>query len=93
MQSYEDFTTDAVNFPTADMAQFIGQLHKQGQHYVLIIDPAIHNRTGYEVFENGLQNDVFIKQSDGELFVGKVWPGELVASICATPRYCCVLLC
>jgi len=72
---YEDFTTDPVNFPANQMATFIQQLHKQGQRYVLIIDPAIHNRTGYGPFDSGLQQDVFIKQASGATFIGKVWPG------------------
>lgn len=75
MQNYEDFTTDSVNFPADEMAQFIGQLAKQGQHYVVIIDPAIQNRTGYAPFESGIQQDVFVRQSSGAVFIGKVWPG------------------
>ena len=41
MQNYRDFTTDSVNFPTAEVKSFVNQLHTQGQHFVPIIDPGI----------------------------------------------------
>lgn len=72
---YEDFTTDGINFPEDAMKAWIDELHAMGMKYVLILDPAIHNRTGSAVFESGLQKDVFIRRHNGELFVGKVWPG------------------
>lgn len=75
MGAYEDFSTDPVNYPSADLAAFIEKLHGQGQHYMVIIDPAIHNRTGYPTFDQGLEQDVFIKQASGNVFVGQVWPG------------------
>lgn len=75
MNAYEDFSTDPVNYPAPALAAFIEKLHKQGQHYMVIMDPAIHNRTGYPTFDQGLQQDVFIKQASGDVFVGKVWPG------------------
>jgi alpha-glucosidase (family GH31 glycosyl hydrolase) len=39
MQNYRDFTLDAVNFPQAEVAKFVNQLHQNGQHFVPIIDP------------------------------------------------------
>jgi alpha-glucosidase (family GH31 glycosyl hydrolase) len=71
----ENFSTDPVNYPTSELAAFIKQLRSQGQRYVLIIDPAIHNRTGYDTYESGLQQDVYVKRASGETFIGKVWPG------------------
>ena len=75
MDAYEDFTTDPVNYPTEAFSDFIKQLNKQGQHFIVIVDPGIHNRSGYEAFEVGLQEDVFVKQQSGDIFIGQVWPG------------------
>lgn len=57
------------------MGAFIKKLHGQGQHYVLIVDPAIHNRSGYPTFDDGIAQDVFVKQASGDVFIGSVWPG------------------
>ena len=42
---------------------------------IATVDPGIHNRSGYEAFEVGLQEDVFVKQQSGDIFIGQVWPG------------------
>ena len=42
---------------------------------MVILDPAIHNRSGYAPFDSGVEQDVFIKQASGDVFIGKVWPG------------------
>lgn len=39
MDQYKDFTLHPVHFPPARMAHFVRQLHRNGQRYVLIVDP------------------------------------------------------
>jgi hypothetical protein len=59
--------------------QFAEDLHAAGQHYVVIVDPGIHNRTGYQPYEDLLEQQAFIRQGDGVTpFIGKVWPGYTV---------------
>src|SRR5260370_1486102 len=33
---------------------------------------------GYSPFDSGIKNDVFVKNPDGSVYVGVVWPGESV---------------
>eukprot|EP01114_Cavostelium_apophysatum_P008877 TRINITY_DN2179_c0_g1_i4.p2 TRINITY_DN2179_c0_g1~~TRINITY_DN2179_c0_g1_i4.p2 ORF type:complete len:897 (-),score=121.06 TRINITY_DN2179_c0_g1_i4:67-2757(-) len=75
MNKYMDFTFDPVRFPPAEMKQFTDQLHSNGQHYVVIIDPGISTTPGYFAFDNGTNLDLWIKNSTGQFFIGDVWPG------------------
>jgi alpha-glucosidase len=54
MQNYKDFTLDSVNFPQAEVASFVNQLHQNGQHFVPIIDPGIMVQSGYPAYEEGM---------------------------------------
>ena len=66
MQNYRDFTTDAANFPTAEVASFVRDtLHANGQHFVPIVDPGIMVYPGYEAYDMGLKEDIFIKDIRG----------------------------
>jgi alpha-glucosidase (family GH31 glycosyl hydrolase) len=75
MDGFKDFTFDAQNFPLDKVQKFVGDLHKNHQRYVLIVDPAIKVEKGYEPYEDGIKDDIFIKNPDGSVFTGKVWPG------------------
>lgn len=87
MDNYEDFSFDPVNFPVNDMVSFVNKLHDNGQHYVVIVDPGIHNRTGYAAYEQGLHSDVFLYNVDrSKHFVGNVWPGYTVYPSFFTPQ-------
>lgn len=79
MSQYEDFTWDPVNYPQSQVASFVQQLHANNQQYVVIVDPGIHIRKGYPAYDQGVSNNLFIKQSDGKTdFTGVVWPGSTV---------------
>lgn len=41
MQNYLDFTTHSERYPEDELKDFIEDLHDNGQHYVLILDPGI----------------------------------------------------
>jgi len=75
MQNYRDFTTDAVNFPAAQMKSFVEGLHSAGQHFVPIIDPGIMVMPGYDAYDTGLKQDLFVKDISGGYYLGQVWPG------------------
>ena len=78
MLEKRDWTYDSKNF--SDLPEIVDDLHKHGQHYVNIIDPAISNdKDGYGPYESGLEADIFIKYEDSdEPLVGVVWPGTTV---------------
>lgn len=85
MDSYKDFTNDPHRYPLEKYQQFLDKLHENNQHYVPIIDAAIYvpnpeNATDndYDVFHYGNETDVFLKNPDGSLYIGAVWPGYTV---------------
>ena len=42
---------------------------------VVIVDPGIKEEHGYPAWDNGVKQDVFLKDKSGNIFIGKVWPG------------------
>lgn len=85
MDSYKDFTTDPYRYPEDDFQDFLSELHDNHQHYVPIVDAAIYhpnpnNKTddNYTTFHEGVDQDVFLKNPDGSMYIGAVWPGYTV---------------
>lgn len=70
MDHHKDFTTDPVNFPMERMVQFSNQLHKDGQRFVLMVDPAISTNSSYGPYERGVELDVFVRNPDGTEYQG-----------------------
>lgn len=76
MDGYRVFTTDPIHFPLDQVKQFVDYLHEQNQHYIVIVDPGVKIDPNYSTYIEGLEMDIFIKQSNYENnVVGKVWPG------------------
>lgn len=74
MNNSNDFTYDKTNFK--DLPKFVEELHKNGMHYIPLIDPGISAsevKGSYVPFDKGLAMDIFVKNSSGLPFVGKVW--------------------
>ncbi|XP_072385284.1 lysosomal alpha-glucosidase-like isoform X1 [Diabrotica undecimpunctata] len=74
MNDSNDFTYNRVNFK--DLPSFVRELHSRGMHYIPLIDPGVSasEQPGtYPPYDVGIEMDIFIKNSSGEPFVGKVW--------------------
>jgi alpha-glucosidase len=78
MDGYRVFTWSPKRFPNPE--KLIGDLAKNGFKTVTIIDPGVKYEPegDYSVFDEGLKNDYFVRQADGRLFHGYVWPDKSV---------------
>ncbi len=74
MDKYKAFTFDADRFP--EPKALVKDLNDQGFQLAVILDPGIKVEKGYEPYDSGIKNDVFIKYPDGPRYIGEVWPGE-----------------
>jgi alpha-glucosidase len=73
---YRPFTVNREYFPNFEA--MIHDLRRQGFSTILITDLHIAKVPGYRPYDEGLAGDHFVKNPDGSLFVGKVWPGDSV---------------
>jgi alpha-glucosidase len=78
MRGYRVFTWSPKRFP--DAAKLISDLAQNGFKPVTIIDPGVkyEPEANYHVFDQGIENDYFVRQADGRLFHGYVWPEKSV---------------
>jgi alpha-glucosidase len=77
-QGNAPFTINREYFPTFE--KMISDFRAQGMHTILITDLHIKKdpNHGYVPYDSGMKNDVFVKNPDGSIYVGTVWPGDSV---------------
>src|SRR4029077_14969386 len=77
-QDYAPFTINREYFPTFE--KMISDFRALGMHTILLTDPHIKKKPDqvYAPYDSGMKNDMFVKNPDGSVFVGVVWPGESV---------------
>lgn len=71
------FTLDPYRFPLKLMRELVSTLHSREQHYIVMVDPAVADKD-YPPFNDGVSSNAFLKNSDGSLYQGVVWPGVTV---------------
>ncbi|HOO55858.1 MAG TPA: glycoside hydrolase family 31 protein [bacterium] len=74
MDGYRMFTWDDKRFP--DPAGMISSLKEDGFRIITIHDPGVKIEKDYSLYEEGIDEDYFLRRSGGTLFRGIVWPGE-----------------
>jgi alpha-glucosidase len=77
-QGNAPFTINREYFPTFE--KMISDFRALGMRTILITDLHIKKdpNHGYAPYDSGMKNDVFVKNPDGSVYVGIVWPGESV---------------
>ncbi|MBH8563725.1 glycoside hydrolase family 31 protein [Nostoc sp. CENA67] len=78
MNGYRVFTWSPKRF--AHPQELIKELQQDGFKVVTIVDPGVkyEPEADYKVFDEGLKNDYFIRNTNGQLFHGYVWPDKAV---------------
>lgn len=78
MKGYRVFTWSPKRF--ADPKQLLDDLKQQGFKAVTIVDPGVkyEPEADYQVFDEGLKHDYFVRKINGQLFHGYVWPDKAV---------------
>jgi len=70
------FTVDSQRFP--NFQGMIKDLRGEGFKIVAITDLHIADLPGYKPYDEGIKSGYFVKNPDGSVYVGKVWPGDSV---------------
>ncbi len=80
MDNFKDFTINEAAFP--DFEGYVKELKAKGIRLIPIIDAGVKCEDGFDVYEEGVKNNYFCKDSNGNDFKAAVWPG-----ICCFPDY------
>ena len=73
LERFKNFTVDKKGFP--DFQKFVDDMKQKNIHLVPIIDAGVKIEDGYDVYEEGVKNNYFVKDIDGNDYVTAVWPG------------------
>lgn len=74
MDRFKVFTFDKEKFP--DPKGLNDYLHSKGFKAVYMIDPGVKVEEGYSVDDEGSLADYWVKDKNGNPYVGEVWPGD-----------------
>lgn len=80
MDNFKDFTVSEEAFP--DFKEYVATLKEKGIRLIPIIDAGVKCEDGYDVYDEGVKNNHFCKDRNGDDFKAAVWPG-----ICCFPDY------
>ncbi|MDO4903764.1 MAG: glycoside hydrolase family 31 protein [Limosilactobacillus sp.] len=77
MRGYRDFTWDTTKFK--DPKKFVDDMKARGIKLMPILDAGVkEDKEGYDIYQEGIEKGYFVKNPDGTVFVGRVWPGASV---------------
>lgn len=75
MERFKDFTVDETAFPNFEA--FVQEMKEMGIRLIPIIDAGVKVEEGYETYEEGLKENCFVTDGEGNVFEGAVWPGKV----------------
>ena len=75
MDNYKDFSLSDERFPNFE--EVTRRLKSKGVKIIPIIDAGVKIEDGYDIYEEGIENDYFVIDKDGKPFVAAVWPGKV----------------
>jgi len=76
MDAFKVFTFDSETYP--DPKGMNAYLHQNKMKGIWMIDPGVGIEEGYFVYDTGTELDIWMKDADGEVYEGEVWPGPTV---------------
>src|SRR5690242_11613458 len=74
---FQVFSLDPDRFPLSMMQDLNHYLHGHNQRQIVMVDPAVAYQD-YPPYNNGAQDDIWLKRSNGSYWLGVVWPGVTV---------------
>ncbi|KAL4891029.1 glycosyl hydrolases family 31-domain-containing protein [Aspergillus ambiguus] len=84
MHGYRNFDNDQNRYSYSEGNKFLDKLHDGGRRWVPIVDGALYipnpenASDSYETYTRGAAEDLWVKNPDGSLYIGAVWPGYTV---------------
>ncbi len=85
MEDYKVFTWREENYQ-GDAKSYLKSLSQRGFKSVVIIDPGVKKEEGYKIYDQGVERGYFAKDSEGEIYTNKVWPGDSVYPDFGNPK-------
>ena len=61
LESYKNFVIEDTTF--GDLPEFVTQLHRDGRHFIPIVDAGIAKREDYDAYTEGIERGVFIRSA------------------------------
>ena len=75
MDDFKDFSLSDERFPNFE--KVTSDLKEKGIKIIPIIDAGVKIEEDYDLYEEGIKNNYFVKDKDGKNFVAAVWPGKV----------------
>jgi len=75
MEDFKDFSVSDERFP--DMEEMVREFREDGVYIIPIIDAGVKIEKGYDIYEEGIIGDHFVKTEAGKPYVAAVWPGKV----------------
>lgn len=77
MDRRRTFSLDTERYSLNKVQEIVSHLHKNNQHYIVMVDPAVAYQD-YAPMHRGLEQNAFLLRSNGSVWLGVVWPGVTV---------------